>query len=127
MLSLISVEISAGTEKFEAAMKRSADVAEASLSAAAANADQFQTAFDRASVAAGQSSQKMASDFEAANDRIMGAADQSSERSTASTRPRTRWTPSPGRKRSPAPSAPVLRPGSSWRRPGWRRSKSSSK
>jgi hypothetical protein len=79
MFSLISIEVSAGTEKFEAAMQKSADVAEASLSAAAANADQFQSAFDRASVAAGQSSQKMASDFEAANDRIMGAADQSSE------------------------------------------------
>jgi hypothetical protein len=79
MFSLISIEVSAGTEKFEAAMKKSADVAEASLSAAAANADQFQTAFDRASVAAGQSSEKIASDFEAANDRIMGAADQSSE------------------------------------------------
>jgi len=79
MLSLISVEISANVEKFEAAMVRSADIAEASMSAAAANADQFQTAFDRAADAAGGSSQKMANDFEAANDRIMGAAGQSSE------------------------------------------------
>ena len=55
-------------------MIRSADIAEASLSAAAANADQFQTAFDQAATAAGQSSNKMASDFEAANDRIMHAA-----------------------------------------------------
>ncbi|MCP5231088.1 MAG: hypothetical protein H6948_03175 [Zoogloeaceae bacterium] len=77
MLSLISVEIHARVDKFEAAMVRSADIAESSLSAAAANAEQFQTAFDRAADAAGQSSQKMANDFEAANDRIMGAADQS--------------------------------------------------
>ena len=75
MLSLISVEINARVDKFEAAMVRSADIAESSLSAAAANAEQFQTAFDRAADAAGQSSQKMANDFEAANDRIMDAAD----------------------------------------------------
>ncbi|MCM8622930.1 MAG: hypothetical protein NFW16_14635 [Candidatus Accumulibacter sp.] len=79
MLSLINVEINARVDKFEAAMIRSADIADASLSAAAANADQFQTAFDQAATAAGQSSQKMASDFEAANDRIMHAAGQSSE------------------------------------------------
>ena len=79
MLSLIHVEINAHIDKFEAAMRKSADIADASLSAAAANADQFQTAFDRASVAAGESSQKMAGDFEAANDRIMNAAGQSSE------------------------------------------------
>ncbi|WP_300338240.1 phage tail tape measure C-terminal domain-containing protein [Accumulibacter sp.] len=79
MLSLINVEINARVDKFESAMMKSADLAEASLSAVAANADQFQTAFDRASDAVGQSSQKMASDFEAANDRILGAAGQSSE------------------------------------------------
>ncbi len=78
MLSLINVEVNARIDKFEAAMIRSADIAEASLSAAAANADQFQTAFDQAATAAGQSSNKMASDFEAANDRLMKAADQSS-------------------------------------------------
>ncbi|MCB1943685.1 MAG: hypothetical protein KDI53_16850, partial [Candidatus Accumulibacter sp.] len=79
MLSLINVEINARVDKFEAAMVKSADIADASMSAAAANADQFQTAFDRASAAVGQSSQRMASDFEAANDRIMGAAGQSAE------------------------------------------------
>lgn len=79
MLSLIHVEINARVDKFESAMQKTADIADASMSAAAAHADQFQTAFDRASVAAGQSSQKMASDFEAANDRIMGAAGKSSE------------------------------------------------
>jgi lambda family phage tail tape measure protein len=79
MLSLIHVEINARVDQFEAAMRRSADLAEASLSSAAANADQFQTAFDQAATAAGQSSQKMASDFEAANDRILGAAGKSSE------------------------------------------------
>ena len=79
MFSLISVEINAKVDKFEAAMLRTADVAESSLSAAAANADQFQSAFDRAAAASGDSSKKMASDFEAANDRIMGAADQSAE------------------------------------------------
>ena len=79
MLPLIQVEINARIDRFESAMLKSADIAEASLSAAAANADQFQTAFDRASDAVGQSSQSMASDFEAANDRIMGAAGQSSE------------------------------------------------
>lgn len=78
MLYLINVEVNARIDKFEAAMIRSADIAEASLSAAAANADQFQTAFDQAATAAGQSSNKMASDFEAANDRLMKAADQSS-------------------------------------------------
>ena len=79
MLSMINVEINAHIDKFEAAMRKSADIADASLSAAAANADQFQTAFDRASAAAGQSSQRMANDFEAANDRILGAAGQSAE------------------------------------------------
>lgn len=79
MLSLINVEINASIDKFEAAMMKSAAIADASLSAAAANADQFQTAFDQAATAAGQSSQKMASDFEAANDRILGAVDQSAE------------------------------------------------
>ncbi len=79
MLSLINIEINASVDKFEAAMIRSADIADASMSAAAANADQFQTAFDRAATAAGQSSQQMASDFEAANDRVMGAAGKSSE------------------------------------------------
>ncbi|EXI86093.1 MAG: phage tail tape measure protein, lambda family [Candidatus Accumulibacter sp. BA-94] len=79
MISLINVEINARVDKFEAAMVRSADIAESSLSAAAANADQFQTAFDWAADAADESSQKMASDFEAANDRIRGAADQSAE------------------------------------------------
>ncbi len=79
MLSLISVEINASIDKFEAAMHKTESIAESSMYAASANADQFQTAFDRASAAAGQSSQKMASDFEAANDRIMGAAGQSFE------------------------------------------------
>jgi hypothetical protein len=79
MFSLISFEINARVDKFESAMQRTADIADASLSAAAANADQFQTAFDQAATAAGQSSQKMASDFEAANDRILGAAGKSSE------------------------------------------------
>lgn len=79
MFSLISFEINARVDKFESAMQRTADIADASLSAAAANADQFQSAFDRAATAAGQSSQKMASDFEAANDRILGAAGKSSE------------------------------------------------
>lgn len=79
MLSPIHVEIAADIHQFESAMQRTADIADANLSAAAANADQFQTAFDRASMAAGQSSQKMASDFEAANDRIMGAAGKSSD------------------------------------------------
>ena len=78
MLSVINVEIGASIDKFESAMGRTADIAESSMSAAAANADRFQTAFDRASSAAGQSSQKMAGEFEAANDRIMGAAVQSS-------------------------------------------------
>jgi len=77
MLPPISIEVGARIDKFESAMSRTADIAESSLSAAAANADHFQSAFDRASAAAGQSSQRMASDFEAANDRIMGAADQS--------------------------------------------------
>lgn len=79
MISLISVELSANTDKFESAMQRTVDVADASFSAAAANADQFQSAFDRASSAASSSSQKMAADFEAANERIAGAAGQSSE------------------------------------------------
>lgn len=79
MFSLISVEINAKVDKFEAAMLRTADVAESSLTSAAANADKFQSAFDRAAAASGDSSKKMASDFEAANDRIMGAADQSAE------------------------------------------------
>lgn len=79
MISLIGVEVYASTDKFESAMQRTADVAETNLSAAAANADQFQTAFDRASIAASASSQKMAAEFEAANDRIAGAAGQSSE------------------------------------------------
>ena len=79
MLSLINVEINASTDQFESAMWKSADIADASMSAAAANADRFQSAFDRASVAAGQSSQKMAGDFEAANERIIGAAGESSE------------------------------------------------
>jgi lambda family phage tail tape measure protein len=78
MLSVINVEIGASIDKFESAMGRIADIAESSMSAAAANADRFQTAFDRASSVAGQSSQKMAGEFEAANDRIMGAAGQSS-------------------------------------------------
>lgn len=79
MLSLISVEINASIDKFEAAMHKTESIAESSLSAAAANADQFQSAFDRATEAAGQSAQKLAVSFEAANDRIMGAAGQSSE------------------------------------------------
>jgi hypothetical protein len=79
MFSLISVEINAKVDKFEAAMLRTADVAESNLTSAAANADKFQSAFDRAAAASGDSSKKMASDFEAANDRIMGAADQSAE------------------------------------------------
>lgn len=79
MFSLISVEINAKVDKFEAAMMRTADVAESNLTSAAANADKFQSAFDRAAAASGDSSKKMASDFEAANDRIMGAADQSAE------------------------------------------------
>ena len=79
MLSLISVEINANIDKFEASMNRTADIADASMSAAAANADQFQSAFDRAASAAGQSSDKMAGQFEAANDRIMNAAKESSD------------------------------------------------
>ena len=79
MLSLINVEINASTDQFESAMWKSADIADASMSAAAANADRFQSAFDRASSAVGQSSQKMAGDFEAANERIIGAASESSE------------------------------------------------
>jgi len=78
MLSMINVEVGARIDKFESAMHRTADIAESSLSSAAANADHFQSAFDRASSAAGQSSERMARDFEAANDRIMGAAGQSS-------------------------------------------------
>ncbi len=78
MISLISVDVNAKIDRFEMNMKRTADIAEASMNSAAANADQFQTAFDRASDAVGQSSHKMASDFEAANDRIMNAAGQSS-------------------------------------------------
>ena len=53
MLSLISFEINARVDKFESAMQRTADIADASLSSAAANADQFQTAFDQAATAAG--------------------------------------------------------------------------
>ena len=79
MLSLINVEINASTDQFESAMWKSADIADASMSAAAANADRFQSAFDRASSAVGQSSQKMAGDFEAANERIIGVAGESSE------------------------------------------------
>ena len=79
MLSLIRVDIDAKIDRFEMNLQRTADIAEASLSAAAAHADQFQTAFDRASEAVGQSSTRMASEFEAANDRILNAAGQSAD------------------------------------------------
>ena len=74
MLSAIHVDIDARIDRFEANMRRSADIAETSLSASAANADKFQTAFDRAADLVTSSSEKMAAAFEAANDRIMNAA-----------------------------------------------------
>lgn len=76
MLSLINVEINAKLDRFENTMWRAADIADASMSQASANADQFQSAFERASSGAGQSADRMAVSFEAANDRVMSAADQ---------------------------------------------------
>lgn len=75
-MSLINVEINANVDRFETVMFRAADIADTSMMAAAANADKFQTAFDRASMNVSQSSNRMASDFEAANDRVMNASDQ---------------------------------------------------
>lgn len=76
MLSLISVEVNANVERFENTMWRAAQIADASMGAAAANADQFQTAFDQAALAVGRSSDIMAGNFESANDRVMAASNQ---------------------------------------------------
>lgn len=76
MLSLINVEINARLDKFETSMWRAADISEQSMSRAAVNADQFQSAFDRAAIGVGASADRMAGDMEAANDRVINAADQ---------------------------------------------------
>ena len=79
MFSLINLEINANVDKLEENMHRAADVVDTSMSKASANADQFETAFDRASAAAGQSADMMAGKFESANDRIYEAAGKSAE------------------------------------------------
>lgn len=79
MFSLLNVEINASLDKFEPALWRAADVADVAMTSAAANADKFQTSFDRAAGNVGISADRMASDFEAANDRVMNAADQAAQ------------------------------------------------
>lgn len=79
MFSLLNVEINASLDKFEPALWRAADVADVAMTSAAANADKFQTSFDRAAGNVGIAADRMASDFEAANDRVMNAADQAAQ------------------------------------------------
>ncbi|MCM8596655.1 phage tail tape measure C-terminal domain-containing protein [Accumulibacter sp.] len=74
MFSLIRVDITANIDKFEASLAQTANIAEASLSAAAAHADAFQTAFDRAAAGVDESAKRMAGNLEAANDRAVEAA-----------------------------------------------------
>jgi hypothetical protein len=79
MLSLINVEINANVDRFENTMWKAADIADASMVSAAANADRFQTAFDRAAVGVSQSTDRMAGYMEAANDRIVNASDEAAQ------------------------------------------------
>jgi hypothetical protein len=74
MLSLINVQVHASVDKFENTMWRAADVADQSMSAAAANADKFQTSFEHASDHAASAADRMADRFQAANDNVMASA-----------------------------------------------------
>ncbi|HEY3432552.1 MAG TPA: phage tail tape measure C-terminal domain-containing protein [Rhodocyclaceae bacterium] len=79
MLSLINVQVHASVDKFENTMWRAADVADQSMSAAAANADKFQTAFESASDQAASAADRMAGRFQAANDSVMSSAGKTVE------------------------------------------------
>lgn len=79
MFSMINVEVNARLDRFENTMWKAADIADASMGRAAANADQFQTAFERASNGAGDSADRMSQRFEAANDAVAASAQRTTE------------------------------------------------
>lgn len=79
MFSMINVEVNARLDRFENTMWKAADIADASMTRAAANADQFQTAFERASSGAGAAADRMSQQFEAANDAVANSAVQATE------------------------------------------------
>lgn len=76
MFSLINLSVNANVDHFESTMNRAADIADASMGKAAANADQFQSRFDQASQNASMAADRMAGNFETANERMAGSADQ---------------------------------------------------
>lgn len=79
MFSMINVEVNARLDRFENTMWKAADIADASMTRAAANADQFQSAFERASNGAGESADRMAQRFEAANDAVASSAQRTTD------------------------------------------------
>ncbi len=79
MFSMINVEVNARLDRFENTMWKAADIADASMTRAAANADQFQTAFERASTGAGDAADRMSQRFEAANDAVAESAQRTTE------------------------------------------------
>lgn len=79
MFSMINVEVNARLDRFENTMWKAADIAEVSMNRAAANADQFQTAFEQASSGAGDAADRMSQRFEAANDAVAESAQRTTE------------------------------------------------
>lgn len=79
MFSMINFEVNARLDRFENTMWKAADIADASMTRAAANADQFQTAFERSSSGAGDAADRMSQRFEAANDAVAESAQRTTE------------------------------------------------
>lgn len=75
MFSIISLNVQANVDNFEANLHRAGDIAESQMNRAAANADQFQTRFEQATSHAGDAADHMGQQFQAANDSIQSSAD----------------------------------------------------